>query len=386
MEIPGTITDIIEKTLRQEENDLERRQLDAWLRECPEHRAAYRKFVKAHDLASYTLKWGEIDMESAWKNVEERYRRACRRRRARVGFSVAASLLVLLGIAFLLFPASPVEPAAPVSVIPPGEFKAILKLSDGRQLVLNKEVDLSIDDAGFQVNNTPGSLNYVAGSREGQGEKLFHEVSTPVGGEFHLTLSDGTHVYLNAASRLRFPVRFSPGAPREVTLEGEAYFDVKHDPSSPFITRAREMEVRVLGTDFNVMAYEDDARVEVTLVHGEVNVRTGGEERLLAPSEQLVMDYRTGECTVRHVDKTAAYVNWKNGVLDFDAMPLDELTVKLRRWYSVDFFFANERLKELQFTGAVKKYENIDYILGLIGATTDVAFEINGNVITVTDK
>ncbi|MDR2130227.1 MAG: FecR domain-containing protein [Odoribacteraceae bacterium] len=385
MEIPELIEDIIEKTLQGKESDFERRQLDGWLQASPEHRKLYRKFVKVYDLGRYALKWNTIIVESAWSNITGRYLRVGRRRRRRAWFSVAASLLVLVGLYFLFVPASFVERDPVVAVIPPGESKAILKLSDGRQLILNKGMRLDIDDAEVKIDSLSGSLNYAVESHDA-GEMLFHEVLIPVGGEFHLILSDGTLVYLNAASRLRFPVHFPANGPREVMLVGEAYFDVERDPSSPFVVHTQEMEVRVLGTDFNVMAYDDDARVEVTLVHGEVSVLVGEEERTLLPSQQLVMDRQKRVCSIKSVDKVDAYVNWKNGVLDFDAMPLDELTAKLSRWYNVEFYFADERLKALQFTGAVRKYENIDYILGLIGATTDVVFEIDKNVITVANK
>jgi ferric-dicitrate binding protein FerR (iron transport regulator) len=261
----------------------------------------------------------------------------------------------------------------------------VLELSDGRRLALDKATSADITDAGVRVSHVEGALDYASAPQQEEGERLFHEVSTPVGGEFNLTLSDGTLVYLNAGSRLRFPVRFAGEGAREVTLEGEAYFEVER-AGSPFVVHAREMEVTVLGTGFNVMAYEEDARAELTLVHGKVNVVVGEEEWLLLPSRQLVVDRRTGTCTVREVERAGARASWRSGVLDFDSMSLEELATRLGRWYNVTFSFADERLKELQFTGAVRKYENIDYILDLIGATTDVAFEVEGNAITVREK
>ncbi|MDR0765896.1 MAG: DUF4974 domain-containing protein [Odoribacteraceae bacterium] len=372
MNIPEYIEDIIGKTSSGQENALERRQLDEWLRESPEHGKWYRELARACDLGRFSLKWDGIAVESAWERVMARYTRA----RRRVRYSVAAaSLVVLAGIYFLYTLVLSPGGDVPVAVIPPGEFKAVLTLADGRQLFLDKKEDARIDDAWTEIHD-----DHVAGTKT-----LYHEIMIPAGGEFHLTLPDGTFVYLNAASRLRFPAGFSPGSPREVTLEGEGYFEVERG-TSPFIVHARGVDVRVLGTSFNVMAHEEDARVEVTLVQGEVSALAGGEEWRLLPSRQLVMNRETGECTVRQVSRVEAYVNWKNGVLDFDAMPLEELSARLGRWYNVVFFFPDDRLKELLFTGSVKKYENIDYILDLIGATTDVTFKIDGREITVNKK
>ena len=381
MEIPDFIEDIIEKTLRGQEDALERERLDKWLGESPAHERLYREFVRGWDLGRFSLKWNGVAVGEAWERVSRRRWV----RRWRVLIPVAASLAVLVGIYFLLNVASPDGRNAPAAVISPGESKAVLTLSDGRQVLLNKEKEAGrIDDAGARIHHASGELTYVAG--EARSEELFHEIAIPVGGEFHLTLSDGTSVYLNAASRLRFPAYFLPGAPREVTLEGEGYFDVVRDTASPFIVHARAFDARVLGTSFNMMVYEGDVRSALTLEEGEVIAIAGGEEWRLEPSQQLVMDERTGEWAVRQVAKVAAYVNWKNGILDFDAMPLEELTARLGRWYDVEFFFADDRLRELLFTGSVRKYENINYILGLIGSTTDVAFEINERVVTVCEK
>jgi ferric-dicitrate binding protein FerR (iron transport regulator) len=383
MNIPESIENIVERTLRGEESPLERQQLEEWLQASPEHEKLYRERIKTRYLGSYSLKWDNISIENAWGKIMARYTR--RVRRARLRFAAAASLVMLAGFYFLYTFLSSPERAPLAARIPPGEFKAILTLSDGRQMLLNKEEE-KINDAWVQIHNASGSLNYHPDTAGSARAPLFHEITIPVGGEFHVTLSDGTFIYLNAASRLRFPVHFVPGSPREVALEGEGYFDVKRDSTSPFIVHAKEFDIHVLGTSFNAMAYEDDARAEITLVQGKVSVRAGEEEWQLLPSQQLLMEWQTGHRAIKQISRVDAHVNWKNGILDFDAMPLEELVVKLSRWYDVEFFFPDKRLGKLLFTGSVRKYENIDYILDLIGATTDVSFEINGKMITVNEK
>ena len=199
-----------------------------------------------------------------------------------------------------------------------------------------------------------------------------------------MILSDGTIVYMNSESRLKYPVRFV-GDERIVELEGEAYFEVVRDEEHPFVVCANQLDIKVLGTCFNVMAYKQDARTEVTLVNGKVDVRSGNISEILESSEQFVIDNENRKYQVRSVN-VGIYVDWKSGILNFDAMSLEELGDKLRRWYGVKFFFSKESLKQLKFSGAFKKYNDIDYILGLIEATTNVYFKINADVIVVNEK
>lgn len=213
---------------------------------------------------------------------------------------------------------------------------------------------------------------------------MYNELIVPAGGEYRLVLSDGSVVYMNSESRLKYPVKFIEDK-RVVKLEGEAYFDVTHDEQHPFIVHTEQLNVKVLGTGFNVMAYKGDARTEVTLVPGKVDVKSKNISEILTPSRQFVMNNDTREYEVRSVNVNT-YVDWKNGILNFDAMPLEELGEKVSRWYGVKFFFSKESLKYLKFSGAFKKYNNIDYILDLIEATTDVSFELKGDVVIVNEK
>ena len=140
--------------------------------------------------------------------------------------------------------------------------------------------------------------------------------------------------------------------------------------------------VSVLGTSFNIMSYPADSLSEITLVSGKVDVRVGRRSTVLKPSEQIVVGHRSLETTVRIVN-TADYIGWKDGLLNFRTIPFGELAVKLERWFNVDFKFSDERLKQLKFSGAFRKYDDIGYILSLIEKTSDVSFKINRHVIMV---
>ena len=145
------------------------------------------------------------------------------------------------------------------------------------------------------------------------------------------------------------------------------------------------MSVTVLGTGFNVMAYPEEMEAAVTLVHGKVGVQTDHRQQILQPDEQYVYQTTTRLGTVRKVD-VSQYVDWKDGILNFDSMPLEELTRRLGRWYDVDFFFVAEELKTLKYSGAFKKYNDIRYVLNIIEEITNVQFVLNERTIVVNRK
>ena len=203
-------------------------------------------------------------------------------------------------------------------------------------------------------------------------------------GEYTLVLNDGTKVHLNSMSSLRFPLAFEAGK-REVELAGEAYFEVAEDAAHPFMVETAGVKIKVLGNGFNVMAYPGDAESAVTLVHGKVGIQTDRQQLVLQPDEQYVYQSETHRGTVRKVDVTQ-YISWKEGILNFDKMPLDELARKLSRWYDVEFFFTSEQLKQLKFSGAFKKYNDLHYVLNIIEELTDVQFAVNNRTVIVNKK
>ena len=206
---------------------------------------------------------------------------------------------------------------------------------------------------------------------------------TPTGGEYFLTLSDGTRVFLNAASELKYPVEFV-GGKRVVDLDGEAYFEVRKDSLRPFIVRVNGAEVTVLGTSFNVNTYGDDGQIYTTLVNGSVRILSekNGQEEVLTPGMQGVMNIQTGQLTVREVD-VESYVAWREGRFVFRTMTLDLIMHQLQRWYDFEVFYQNPELKEYEFRGVIKRDMDLDKVLSVIKATTNVDFDVKGKVITI---
>ena len=385
MAISDYIEDLIYRVLAGEASEEERQEFSEWVQESEEHQSFFREVERAWYTGKYSVKWKNVEMSAAWQAVECKRGSRRRGRVMRIGWSVAAAVVLLLGMTWMLLPSGKKAPVVAVQpVVKPGESKAVLVLSTGVQVALGSERTDTIREKGVAILNEEDYIDYSRRDDAGEAEAVYNELIVPVGGEYRLVLADGSVVYMNSASRLKYPVRFT-GGERLVELEGEAYFEVTKNEAHPFVVRTKRLDVTVLGTGFNVMAYRKDARTEVTLVNGKVDVTSGKISEVLTPNRQFVMNNESGEYEVRSVD-AKAYAAWKGGTLNFDAMPLDELGDKLGRWYGVSFFFSSERLKQLKFTGAFRKYNDMDYILSLIEATTDVTFKINGNVIIVNEK
>lgn len=336
-------------------------------------------------LGKYAGKWGQVDERKAWHNIGRIHSRRARYKRI-LYWNVAALLGVIIGAGvFLLLRYQPevsLRLVEEVRLIQPGQSKALLVLASGEKVELGATIPKKISDGGIVIEGDSAALIYSLQTEPA--ESLFNELIIPVGGEYRLCLSDGTVVYLNAESRLRYPVYFGKGK-REVELEGEAYFEVAPDKERPFRVKTSDLDVRVLGTGFNVSAYPNEYRSEVTLAYGVVMVEEGGKEVALKPGEQIMVDKQSGKVFVRTVNAWKI-CSWKSGILYFEGMPLEELAVKLSRWYDVQFFFTSEKLKQLKFTGALKKYNSIDYVLSLIEATTDIRVQIKGRTIMVDSK
>ena len=215
-------------------------------------------------------------------------------------------------------------------------------------------------------------------------EPEYYTMNVPYGAEYNLRLPDGTKIYLNAGSSLRYPDQFS-GETREIFLTGEAYFEVAPDSLHPFIVHTAEVAVRVLGTSFNVNAYPERETVAATLVEGSVQVNYKAGQQVIRPGMQLVYDKQNGKAEVSAVD-TEVYTSWKDGYYYFKREPLENIMEVLSRWYDLNVFYHNQDLKRMEFGGRLKRYDDISYLLKKMEETQDVEFIIKGNTITVQRK
>lgn len=207
-------------------------------------------------------------------------------------------------------------------------------------------------------------------------------MEVPQGAEYHLTLGDGTKVWLNSGTKLRYPVKFT-GDVRFVELNGEAYFDVKRDEALPFVVKTSRSEVMVLGTEFCVKDYANQVN-QTTLVSGSVSVKDfRGQSYVIVPGQQVCIDQDSS----RVLDvETLYFTSWKDGYFMFDQATLERIMDELARWYNFDYFFANAEARNMMLTARIKKYDNIDTVLDILSRTGDIRFSRKGNTITIVSR
>lgn len=277
-------------------------------------------------------------------------------------YAVAASVVLL--ITFTTFFNQQKENTAAIAVsnkIEIGTNKATLTLEDGSTVVLEKGKVYN----NKNLNSTGKELLYNK-SNAASKEIAYNYLTIPRGGQFAITLSDGTKVWLNSETKLKFPVHFVEGKTRGVELVyGEAYFDVS--PSSAhngagFTVFQQKQQIHVIGTQFNIKAYQDDSSISTTLVEGKVQMQFDNVKQNLIPNQRANFDLKTNKVKIANVD-VYNEISWKDGVFSFEDKPLDEIMKVLSRWYDIEVVFENESIKKEKFNGVLIKDRNIDEIL-----------------------
>ncbi|MBS7155486.1 MAG: DUF4974 domain-containing protein [Sanguibacteroides justesenii] len=387
METWNEIDEWIDQYIQGDLSGADRAELIKWLEAYPEHAKQFRKILQAEMRVSAAGKWQRLDQvqERVWKRITLTLEN--RRKRLYLwGMRVASMVVVLIGIIFVwqIQQKSTVEfvPVASVLQAESGSPKAILVMNTGETIELKKGETRRVANI-FGVGVIQDSTGGVRFEDRGEMEEEIGKstIVVPEKGEYFVVLGDGTKVWINSGSELEFPNRFC-GDIREVKLKGEAYFEVASNPQKLFYVLAGETKVRVLGTAFNVLAYQDDLQTEVALLRGKVSFDVADKAYVLTPGEIATLDRESGKTIIRKGD-VAAIVDWKAGRFNFEDMPLEKLTVKLSRWYGVTFIFDDEEAKKLRFSGAVTKYRTLDYMLGMIEKTTDVSFELKEDKVVV---
>lgn len=287
---------------------------------------------------------------------------------------VAAAAILLLavsGMAVWLSTTSTPSPAAekPAIIakadaqIAPGGNKAVLTLANGANILLDSSREGTITVQGhvkvIQLNT--GALSYAdEGSNEQ--EVAYNTLSTPKGGQYQVVLADGTRVWLNASSSIRFPTKFT-GRERHVSVTGEAYFEVAKKSGMPFSISVNEMRVEVLGTHFNIMAYEDESSINTTLLEGSVKVSKGGKEKILVPGQEAKLgkanDFKIVEPDIAEV------MAWKNGWFQFNATAVEDAMRQIARWYDVEVVYEAE-VPDIHFSGMVSRQNSLSQVMKIM--------------------
>lgn len=359
--------------------------LREWIKEDKKNEVLFNSIITGDGFVKWYKQYNGVDRIAALKKFESKLVKLKSLRMLVMRYVAVLILPITIGLAIWWVGEKESRLChLPEGKIIPGGMKAILRLADGQCVRLEPD-SLRIIDAGqtVQIVKSDSGIVYMEDMIRGD-ELYYNELETPRGGEYRLTLADGTVVYLNSESRLRYPVTFAKDK-REVYLKGEAYFDVSKEREIPFHVVVGDVEVEVYGTSFNINAYQFES-VRTTLVSGKVGVRvrTTGEETVLLPNQMAEFDGETKALSVKDV-YAYNYVAWKSGEFVFDKESLGEIMERLSMWYDTKVFFDREELKEKRFTGIVTRFADVAEILSLIESTTSVHFKLNGNVIIVTE-
>ena len=380
-EIPFLLSKALLGTLSEEEE----RALQQWRDESPENEQLYESEMNTEYIVQKSHEVARVNIVNGYMNVLLKRKRNVRVRRVRRIVSIAAGVVLpLLAVVLWYGTRERIEDVSEqvASVIRHGGVKAELVLADGTTRILGSEVTDSLlvqQGANIVVQNQ--GVSYCVDSSVV--EERYNTLRVPRGGEYSITLSDGTIVYLNSESELRYPVNFV-GRDRRVYLSGEAYFDVVQDEAHPFIVDMGNSSVRVLGTSFDVRAYADEDEVLTTLVQGSVKFSAGKESVTLEPGKQAVLG-KAGSIETREVD-TYLYTAWKEGVFAFKRQRLEEIMKVVARWYDVNIFWENVSQKEVTFTGKMKRYDDFSKVVEVLEMTGNTEFVIKENNIFIREK
>ena len=328
--------------------------------EAEEQEKSEKLYLKNREYQRYQMASNSQD----WEVIKHRVRLRQQHRTIKRYLSYAAVVALFLGVCAIALLYTPKQPlnVAEFQSMEHYNNRVILELPQGRQIALDerKQVDTTLLKQ-YGIIHQDTMLSYEKASDVIE----WHSLEVPRGGEYFLTLSDGSRIWLNSSSKLKFPTRFE-GSERKVYLErGEAYFEVAANVEQPFFVEVDDMQVKVVGTEFNVMAYPEKSMITTTLVKGAVEVIAEQTTLSLLPNEQSIFVRETGQISKCQVDVNY-HISWRNGIFEFKGMSLEEVAEVLSRWYDVDFVFEDPQLKKEHFTGAIQRSKSLEFILDII--------------------
>ena len=372
------IEEIIIKRLSEEHlSEEESAFFDKWYQNSS-NRDYYNDLLKIRSGIIASQVKERIDKRKAWNQV--RPARKISLIRTLLKFAAIMILPLSLGV-FLLIRENKQEKVVYAEVpVQPGKKQAVLTLSSGQQVMLADTI-VHVNEKGMVISNFPDKeLVYKIMNDTMKTETIYNTVTVPRGGEYKLVLADGTIVWLNSDSHIRYPVTFS-GNTRQVELEGEAYFEVAKDVEKPFIVRMNEYNVRVTGTQFNVRNYSNES-LATTLVEGGVQIERKGKVDRLRPGQQAVLENNEIRIRVVNVEEQVA---WRHGAFGFTQCRLENIMEELARWYDVDVFYMNQQVKDYHFSAWFKRSSSINEVINILEKTKKISLDLKGRILTVKD-
>lgn len=382
------IARIIQKSLKGKLSESEERQLSGWRKVSDENERAFQRMI-SEDF--YTIGMEKLEMYDSrvayGRFLQKKYQQR-RKRIFLINMARVAAVALPFVIALVLYVGlnreeeQMVRPSLASNILP-GTSKAVLTLANGQMIPLGKEAtDSTIITDGTQISASGSGVTYASGVESES--VVYNKLEIPRGGEFCLTLSDGTRVWLNSETSIQYPVAFG-AKERRVFVQGEAYFEVAKDAKKPFTVQFMSSSVTVLGTSFNIRAYPEEKRSQTTLAEGSVRIYSPGSSMLLKPGEQAEVSALSGEMVKQEVE-VKNFTSWKDGRFVFEQQPLEDIMRTLERWYDIRVIFKDEGAKRISLSGNMKRYGDFSQVMKMLQMTGDVRFELHGNDVYITTE
>jgi ferric-dicitrate binding protein FerR (iron transport regulator) len=383
------INDILYKAVSGEAlNPQEQALFDEWLAADEANRAMYANWKDETYFRQKLMEVHQIDISEAKRKIDEKIAAngsIIPMRRNLIQYAAAAVLIIAVASYFWINKSRPAAtPQADINTIvhqndvAPGQNKAVLTLSNGRRIALDSNSINNLDEQGHLIKNKNGQLVYQKGSQHAN-EVLYNTLTTARGETYSIVLSDGSTITLNSASSIRYPIVFANDE-RKIEVTGEAFFDVTHDATHPFVAQVNGMEIKVLGTVFNVNSYREENKTTTTLLEGKVQLSKDKNTKMLMPGEQGEL-LPSGAIQVKKGADIDKAVGWKKGLFVFKGDDVKSVMNQLSRWYDVNVVYKGTISDK--FTGIIDRSLPVAVVLDMLQQST-VHFKIEGRTITVT--
>ncbi len=365
-------------------------ELREWRDKQPENEKLYQKFLDKENIKTEYERFRIIDHSNAMNNMKARIAVHNRRKVKQYirKISAVAAILITLVSALVMLDGTIYNFFGSGSIlaeqqIKHGQVKALLTLCNGKSIQLDDAKTIIKEEQALISKAENGSLSYEGITPAQQGKIKFNDLVIPRGGEFSLVLEDGTKIWLNAESKLRYPIAFT-GEERKVYLEGEAYFKVAKG-AKPFIVDVQGQLVHVYGTEFNISGYPSDPKVYTTLVEGKVSVKAIYDSNVvhLEPGTQSVFSKNNLEISLREVN-TDEVASWKTGMIVFENQSLEQIMKTLSRWYDFDYQYTGNDISHLQYRGKVPRYGDFKEVLKVLEECGGIRLNIKGKTVIIT--
>ncbi|GAF03537.1 FecR family protein [Saccharicrinis fermentans] len=383
------ISYLISQFLNGNIEDDELKELQRWENLSSNNKKLVEELKDSECLEDRDHRIDRINLESEWLRFSNKvkYKRITLQKRVIRMAQYAAILLLPLSIVYLVFHMGTVK-KSPASCAPceitPGKHCAQLVLSNGKVLQLGSCKGSIKEQDGTIITTDSAIVFYKRNEDEKVEGLIYNEIRVVQGQEYHMRLADGTQVWINSMSSIKFPVHFSEGK-REVEITGEVYFEVMPNKEKPFIVHTPIHDVRVLGTSFNISCYENDASVTTTLVEGKVlieNIPGELSPAQLTPNLQYNYHKSLHKASIEEVD-AIAYAAWTKGYFQFENETLEQIFKKLERWYKIDVLYKSTSSRKEVFNGRLPRFENASTIMEMIEEVSNVKISLKDNLVVI---